>query len=402
MKRIIIALAAAAALLTSCEEFQPVFTGKYDNPEAYAPFDPEESVTGTVLTIKELSQRFIAEAAKKDPKTDEPNSDNLRTWCWEVSEDLWIKGRITTSDRSGNFYKSFYIQDDANGPGIEIKVGRTSLHNDYKVGQMVYISLDGLSVGEYGFKSGSYGGQGTIQIGLKDPQQIKYSTSYIEDQYIIDRHVFRCDVKDLQPIAPRKISALPGKTECQATSDAVGALVTISGLKYAEEAFTLVYLNGNEANDRSENRIFLTKDNADKAKAPGNWGVTTWAMSKSKFLEYLNSGIWDKAHVGGGADNYGELSKPEIKSQLQNNANAYSVSQYFKVPDSILPSGLSDKEKKEFSVQIRTSGYSKFADLQIAPEVLKGSKTITVTGILTMYQGGVQLILRDQDDVVIE
>lgn len=382
MKRIIIALAAAAALLTSCEEFQPVFTGKYDNPEAYAPFDPEESVTGTVLTIKELSQRFISKASEAGA------SEQLKTWCWEVSEDLWIKGRITTSDRSGNFYKSFYIQDDANGPGIEIKVGRTSLHNDYKVGQMVYISLDGLSVGEYGFKSGSYGGQGTIQIGLKDPQRIKYSTSYIEDQYIIDRHVFRCDVNDLQPIAPRKISALPGKNDCQATSDAVGALVTISGLKYAEEAFTLVYLNGNEANDKSENRIFLTKDNADKAKAPGNWGVTTWAMSKSKFLEYLNSGIWDKAHVGGGADNYGELSKPEIKSQLQSNANAYSVSQYF--------TGAGG------TVQIRTSGYSKFADLQIAPEVLNGSKTITVTGILTMYQGGVQLILRDQDDVVVE
>ncbi len=388
MKRIIIALAAAAALLTSCEEFQPVFTGKYDNPEAYAPFDPEESVTGKVLTITELSQRFIAEAAKEDPKTHQPNSDNLRTWCWEVTEDLWVKGRITTSDRSGNFYKSFYIQDDANGPGIEIKVGRTSLHNDYKVGQMVYISLDGLSVGEYGFKSGKYGGQGTIQIGLKDPQQTKYSTSYIEHQYIIDRHIFRGDVSDIQAISPRKISSLPGKTDCQATSTSVGALVTISGLKYADEAFTLVYLNGNEANDKSENRIFLTKDNADKAGAPGNWGVTTWAMSKSKFLEYLNSGIWDKAHVGGGADNFGELSKPEIKSQLQGNANAYSVSQYF--------TGAGG------TVQIRTSGYSKFADLQIAPEVLKGSKTITVTGILTMYQGGVQLILRDQDDVVVE
>lgn len=399
MKRIIIALAAAAALLTSCEEFQPVFTGKYDNPEAYAPFDPEESVTGTVLTIKELSQRFISKASEAGA------SEQLKTWCWEVSEDLWIKGRITTSDRSGNFYKSFYIQDDANGPGIEIKVGRTSLHNDYKVGQMVYISLDGLSVGEYGFKSGKYGGQGTIQIGLKDPKQVKYSTSYIEHQYIIDRHIFRGDVSDIQAISPRKISSLPGKTDCQATSTSVGALVTISGLKYANESFTLVYLNGNESNEESKNRIFLTKDNADKVGAPGNWGVTTWAMSKSKFLEYLNSGIWDKAHVGGGADNFGELSKPEIKSQLQGNANAYSVSQYFKVPDSILPSGLSDEEKDEFSVQIRTSGYSKFADWQIgqiAPEVLSGSKTITVTGILTMYQGGVQLILRDQDDVVVE
>ena len=382
MKRIIIALAAAAALLTSCEEFQPVFTGKYDTPEAYTPFNPEESITGKVLTIAELSQRFISKASEAGA------SDQLKTWCWEVTEDLWVKGRITTSDRSGNFYKSFYIQDDANGPGIEIKVGRTSLHNDYKVGQTVYIFLDGLAVGEYGFKDGKYGGQGTIQIGLKDPKQAKYSTSYIEHQYIIDSHIFRGDVSDIQAISPRKISSLPGKTDCQATSTSVGALVTISGLKYANESFTLVYLNGNESNEDSKNRIFLTKDNADKAGAPGNWGVTTWAMSKSKFLEYLNSGIWDKAHVGGGADNYGELSKPEIKSQLQGNANAYSVSQYF--------TGAGG------TVQIRTSGYSKFADLQIAPEVLKGSKTITVTGILTMYQGGVQLILRDQDDVVVE
>ena len=379
MKRIIIALAAAAALLTSCEEFQPVFTGKYDNPEAYTPFNPEESITGKVLTITELSQRFISKASEAGA------SDQLKTWCWEVTEDLWVKGRITTSDRSGNFYKSFYIQDDANGPGIEIKVGRTSLHNDYKVGQMVYISLDGLAVGEYGFKDGKYG---TIQIGLKDPKQSKYSTSYIEHQYIIDSHIFRGDISDIQAISPRKISSLPGKTDCQATSTSVGALVTISGLKYANESFTLVYLNGNESNEDSKNRIFLTKDNADKAGAPGNWGVTTWAMSKSKFLEYLNSGIWDKAHVGGDSDNFGELSKPEIKSQLQSNANAYSVSQYF--------SGAGG------TVQIRTSGYSKFADLQIAPEVLKGSKTITVTGILTMYQGGVQLILRDQDDVVVE
>lgn len=382
MKRIIIALAAAAALLTSCEEFQPVFTGKYDNPEAYTPFNPEESITGKVLTIAELSQRFISKASEAGA------SDQLKTWCWEVTEDLWVKGRITTSDRSGNFYKSFYIQDDANGPGIEIKVGRTSLHNDYKVGQTVYIFLDGLAVGEYGFKDGKYGGQGTIQIGLKDPKQSKYSTSYIEHQYIIDSHIFRGDISDIQAISPRKISSLPGKTDCQATSTSVGALVTISGLKYANESFTLVYLNGNESNEDSKNRIFLTKDNADKAGAPGNWGVTTWAMSKSKFLEYLNSGIWDKAHVGGGADNFGELSKPEIKSQLQGNANAYSVSQYF--------TGAGG------TVQIRTSGYSKFADLQIAPEVLKGSKTITVTGILTMYQGGVQLILRDQDDVVVE
>lgn len=375
-------LSAVLLLLSSCEEFQPVFTGKYKEPEAYTPFDASSDVTGKLLTIKELSQRFISEAS------DAGASAQLKTWCWEVSEDIWIKGRITTSDRSGNFYKSFYIQDEAAGPGLEIKIGLTSLHNDYKVGQEVYISLDGLSVGEYGFKSGNYGGQGTIQIGMKDPQQIKYSTSYIEDRYIIDNHIFRCDVGDLKPFAPRKITTLPGTNDTQATNDAVGSLVTIEGLKYANEAFTLVYLNGNESNEDSKNRIFLTEDNAKKAGEPGNWSVTTWAMSKSRFLEYLNSGVWDKAHVGGGSDDFGKLSEPSIKKQLVSNANAYSVSQYF--------TGAGG------TVQIRTSGYSKFADLEIAPDVLSGKKTVTVTGVLTMYQGGIQLILRDQDDIVME
>jgi hypothetical protein len=65
---------------------------------------------------------------------------------------------------------------------------------------------------------------------------------------------------------------------------------------------------------------------------------------------------------------------------------AYSVSQYFKT------SG--DKE-----ILIRTSGYCKFSDIEIDPEVLSGSKTIELTGILTMYQGDIQFIINDLDGV---
>ena len=372
MKKIVLVFAAAAALFTACEEFQPVFTGKYQESEAYAPFDPSEVPDDELLTIKELSARFIAKAAEAGQST------ALKTWCWEVDEDIWVKGRVTTSDKSGNFYKSFYIQDDANGPGLEIKIGRTSLHNDYKVGQEVYVSLNGLAVGEYGYKDGRYGGQGTIQVGLKDPKQEKYSTSYMESQFIIDQHVFRCDVNDLQPVAPRQIASLPTTNDCQATSDAVGALVTIKGLKYGNEVFALLYISGDEDNSQSSNRIFLSDD---------TWGITTWAMSKSKFIEYLETGRWDSAAVGNSGS--GDTRKlADVKDQLRNNANAYSVSQYF--------TGAGG------TVQIRTSGYSKFADLEIDPAVLSGSKTITATGILTMYQGSVQLVLRDQNDIVIE
>jgi len=158
----------------------------------------------------------------------------------------------------------------------------------------------------------------------------------------------------------------------------VGALVTIKGMRYGKEVFALLYINGNESNEDSSNRIFLSGD---------TWNITTWAMSKNQFLEYVDSGIWDSAQVGNSGSYTGE-TLADVKTQLRSNANAYAVSQYF--------SGAGG------TVQIRTSGYSKFADLEIPAEVLNGSKTITATGILTMYQGSVQLMLRDSGDIVVE
>ena len=50
-------------------------------------------------------------------------------------------------------------------------------------------------------------------------------------------------------------------------------------------------------------------------------------------------------------------------------------------------------------IQIRTSGYCKFADNEIDPDVLAGKKTIDVTGIMTLYQGKIQFVLLDIDGV---
>ena len=48
---------------------------------------------------------------------------------------------------------------------------------------------------------------------------------------------------------------------------------------------------------------------------------------------------------------------------------------------------------------MRNSGYCKFADTEIDPEVLAGHKTIDVTGIMTLYQGKIQFVLLDIDGV---
>lgn len=362
MKKMILAFAAAAALLTACEEFQPVFTGKYPEPEAYAPFDPS-TIDGEVISLKELATRYAAQASSES---------DLTLFSWVVPDELWIHGRITTSDKDGNFYKSFYIQDEPDGPGIEIKIGRTSLYNDYKVGQEVYVNLDGLAVGQYGYKLKSgVAKQGMIQIGLKDG--VNYATSYLESQYIIDQHVFRCDVNDIQEVTPRVISSL-GTVGTQAANDNVGALVTVKGLKYANEIFCLLYISGNESNKNANNRVFLS----DKT-----WGVTTWAMSKNNFIHHLTETTdWDSATTG---DN---RPMSEVKEQLKNNANAYTVSHYF--------------THSSGTIQLRTSGYSKFADAEIDPDVLSGKKTLSVTGILSMYEDSFQISVVSQDDIKVE
>ena len=50
-------------------------------------------------------------------------------------------------------------------------------------------------------------------------------------------------------------------------------------------------------------------------------------------------------------------------------------------------------------IQIRTSGYAKFADIELDPEVLSGDKLINVTGILTNYRGAPQFTIIDLEGV---
>ena len=354
---------ALCALLASCtsliEEFQPVFTSKYEEPAAVKPAQMQANTT-----IAELCAMY---------KTGVP---------WTIDRDIVIAGKVTTTDKPGNFYKSFYIQDETGG--IEIKMGRNGLYNFYQEGQTVYVRCYGLTLGMYGYKSGNYGGQGMVQLGYVDPSG-SYETSYLESTYLIDSHIF---AGEKGPVVEPEVvteSQLPKTYDTQATNRFIGKKVTLKGLKYANQVFCLVYINSNKDKTMSANRIFV----ADQA-----WGVTTWAMSENKFKEYLDSGVWDDIKIGNANDyNYGTVGAPNdpgfamSKADLRAHSAAYSVSQYF---------NMGSKE-----IQLRTSGYSKFGDYEIPQEVLDGTATVDMTGILTMYQGSIQFIVNNIDDIVV-
>lgn len=371
MKKYIIALAlfvAAASCTSLKEEFQPVFSGP-KNP------DPEQPVSMTAThTIAQLASRY---------KVGSP---------WEIDENIIISGIVSTTDQPGNFYKSFYIQDETGG--MEIKVGKNGLYNDYLPGQRVYVDCRDLCLGMYGYKSGPAYGNGMIQVGFADPSG-EYETSYLEAPLLINTHVLKGKVEDKVVPVVLSESQLPKSSDTQATNSNVGKLVTIKNIKYGwyderykenNQAFVLLYLDSNKNKKLSENRIFISGDNT---------GITTWAMSKEKMKEYLLSGIWDNFSIGN-ANDYthgkvgdkrvvaedGTVSYPGIEKA------AGSVSHYFSTTSGTC-------------IQIRTSGFSKFADKEIPADVLSGKRTINVTGILTLYQGKIQMSVNSLDDITI-
>ncbi len=321
----------ATALLASCgHEWDGL-----EKPEE--PYRYDDYVFTPNITIQELKALY------KDGKP------------VHIEKDLIIGGQVTTSDQAGNVYRSFYIQD--NTGGIEIKVGRTGLYNDYKLGQWVYIKLSGLTLGAY---------ESMLQIGLEDPTG-EYETTYMDIPVIINQHIFKGKIGT--PVFPKEIE----ESEVLLPEN-MGRYVTLKGLKYGNEIFSLLYVDQNGDKKSSSNRVFLS----DKT-----WGVNTWAMSQNKMQEYLDSGVWDTATTADGSYTVAELRRLKMIDVTAN-----YVSQYFKMGST--------------EIQIRTSGYSKFADYELDPEVLAGNRTINITGILTNYRGAAQFTLIDHSGVIVK
>lgn len=355
-------LAAMTILLASCTEFGPVGAGHYREPEKL-PFETEMKATHTISQLVSLYTEH------QHPVL--------------VTDDIIISGKVTTTDKPGNFYKSLYIQDETGG--IEVKIGRNALYNDYQPGQTIFVKCQGLTLGEYGYKPLSKygGGCGMVQIGYSD-ETGEYETSYFENPLLIDNYVFKGELGPEVEPEVIEVSQLPHRMAKQQDYPIVGKLVTLKNLKYDNKVFALLYIDSNKNKKDQSNRFFLADEK--------QWGITTWAMSKLKMIEYIESGIWDSCSRGDDKNSIGDYKGdgryPEIEK------NAYSVSQYFALPG-VVPGD----DQKPVGFSIRTSGYCKFADQKIDPDVLSGKKLIDATGILTRYQGDIQFIIRDLNDI---
>lgn len=67
-----------------------------------------------------------------------------------IETSIVVKGYVSSSDQTGNFFKEIYLQDAPENPtsGIKVILNQVDTYNQFNVGREVYIKLTGLYIGE--------------------------------------------------------------------------------------------------------------------------------------------------------------------------------------------------------------------------------------------------------------
>ncbi len=196
--------------ITSCVEDDdytiPNSLGTEENASLQTILAGIDSGELTLMSIEEVKNQYVAGQVT------------------EITSDVVVKGYVTSSDQSGNFYKEFYMQDAPENPTAAIKVvlNQVDSYNRYNIGREVYISLKGLFVGETGDE--------IVAIGVEDGSEV---TTISANQY--PDHIFRSENTEVM------IPLTLGLSEINESH--VGMLVMFNDVQFAEELEGESYVN---------------------------------------------------------------------------------------------------------------------------------------------------------------
>ena len=115
---------------------------------------------GRLFTINELLDTYMTEKGNylSDTSLYRTRANNGGpTWLFSldtlpsIGNGIYIRGRITTDDYGGNFYKTLCIQQLVNGEqqALRISVDASSVSGMFPLGQEILIRCNGLAIGRY-------------------------------------------------------------------------------------------------------------------------------------------------------------------------------------------------------------------------------------------------------------
>ena len=144
-----------------------------------------------------------------------------------VKEDIVIHGWVTSSDESGNIYKSLYIADES-GAGINISINQNSIYNTYRLGQEIVLPLKDYFVGKY---------NGQQQLGY--PQF--YEKGQVWEATFLPQAMWESMVEinglpNPDKVQPEEVSIsdFQGKTDAETLRKYQGKLVRINGVTFVD------------------------------------------------------------------------------------------------------------------------------------------------------------------------
>ena len=255
------------------------------------------------------------------------------------ASDKYIKGKVISSDRQGNIYKSLYIYDGT--AAIELKL-YNGLYLDYLLdldnmkSQWVYVRLDGLYLGNYRMML-SIGGAPSDGINTAGTHKY-YANSNLDNPRVAKLNVF---AGEYVPLEASDILEVDASNYTSLGEDQLGRLVRFKGIKvrYAgypnQDGVTNPPLKSGTSSSSSENPY-------------PSWIVTDWGTPRF--------GAWYRWAY-----------------------NRDNVRLYASVPISYNDAATSTAEAGIYGV--RTSGYSQFAMKPIPKDGAVGD----VLGIYGVY-----------------
>ncbi|WP_418981666.1 DUF5689 domain-containing protein [Alistipes sp.] len=335
MKRLFSILLAAAVGL--------FFVGCYndlDNPGAAKIYTDADFADMEYWSIKDIKDKFIA----ANPSY---TSNNGGVYKMVVQENAYTRGKVISSDDTGNVYKTIYIYDEQTQRAIEVKLN-TDNYLFFPIGSMVYVTLKGLVLGNY---------RGMISIGTYS-DDAKYANGNILLPLLIEEHVH----------PGVKIGMTPADT------------LVVNSTNY------------NTLSDNDLGRLVRFED------ITSAYGKTKWGY-KNRFPNYFaNSTSYDEDTN----PDWEIWKKPtwSLKRQISNPDQGFSEVFYFG-STLVTYTGI-NSTSVEGNYVIRTSGYARFREQPIPAD---GEK-VTVTALYTKFTGpagqnpAYQLVINSASDVV--
>ena len=318
----------------------------FDNPGPAKIYTDADFASFEYLSIKDIKDMFYAQY---------PGNSGIGKNI-TFTQKAYTRGKVISNDQMGNIYKSVYIYDEESESAIELKLN-TDNYLFHPVGQIIYVELEGLVLGNY---------RTMLSIGTKsgDPN---YANGNIVNSVMLKQHIksgVRMKLTDADTLVVTKDTFKE-----KLSDEALGRLVRFEGLESKFGQAQWGYKNRFPNYFANQTSYDVNSPDTPGIPADLQWSqIDTWATWAAVRTMPVNLTTY---FFGSAWFTYGDLSAGDI------------------VPGNYV---------------IRSSGYSKFRENKIPAD---GTK-VNVTAIYTKFSNAsgadfsvaYQLVLNTDTDVV--